>query len=518
MGIPKNWDKNAHIEWAEGRRTEAIRLLIDTININPMPLPEHYAIQLAYYLALDGKWRDAASVLAKVCDVYPDESEARLNFGICLARSGDLNKAINVLKEVLHNDPDLPAAWDSLASAYYKSGLYTEAQNAGERSLILKNTASENLIPEWSPPAMSPSEFVSTGNKKNIISFSLWGDDPRYLRGAVQNAMSVSDIYPGWRCRFYVDGSVPADALSVLDELGAELVYEHESSNINGRVRLARRFWVANDNTVGYFAVRDCDSVISHREAAAVNAWIASDRWFHVMRDWWTHTELILAGMWGGVAGILPDLKQLFEGYSSKQLETPNWDQWFLRDRIWGMIKNHCLIHDRFFRVLDSLPFPVASPGGNVHIGQDEFAVRRIEQEKILSEWADRCPSLRIKVNDETGPNYLTQSESLNSNCNEKAKWNKLAECRYGKMIYNCNDKYIGRSFELYGEYSEGEAALFRQIVKEGHTVVEVGSNIGAHTLLLAKLAGAKGRIYALEPQRLVYQLLAGNMAINSNK
>jgi hypothetical protein len=52
--------------------------------------------------------------------------------------------------------------------------------------------------------------------------------------------------------------------------------------------------------------VRDADSVLNLRERLAVDDWLASGRWFHIMRDWWSHTDLVLAGMWGGVAGVLP--------------------------------------------------------------------------------------------------------------------------------------------------------------------------------------------------------------------
>lgn len=96
------------------------------------------------------------------------------------------------------------------------------------------------------------------------------------------------------------------------------------------------------------------------------------------------------------------------------------------------------------------------------------------------------------------------------------AEFNVIKECRYGKLIFNKNDMYIGKSLELYGEYSEGEIDLFRQIVHQGDTVLEVGANLGAHTLALAQLVGEGGRVHAFEPQRLVFQTLAGNLALNS--
>jgi FkbM family methyltransferase len=93
--------------------------------------------------------------------------------------------------------------------------------------------------------------------------------------------------------------------------------------------------------------------------------------------------------------------------------------------------------------------------------------------------------------------------------------FNLLAQTRYGPMLYNRNDHYVGGSLAAYGEFSEGEADLFRQLLRPGATVVEAGANIGAHTILLARLAGEQGVIHAFEPQRLVFQTLCANLALN---
>lgn len=94
--------------------------------------------------------------------------------------------------------------------------------------------------------------------------------------------------------------------------------------------------------------------------------------------------------------------------------------------------------------------------------------------------------------------------------------YNRIVESRYGYMVYNKNDTYVGKSFEHYGEFSEFEADLFRQICVHGDRVVDVGANIGAHTLMLSRQVGPSGRVYAFEPQRVVFQTLCANMAINS--
>ena len=92
----------------------------------------------------------------------------------------------------------------------------------------------------------------------------------------------------------------------------------------------------------------------------------------------------------------------------------------------------------------------------------------------------------------------------------------RLKQCRHGLMLYNINDQYVGRSLDLYGEFSEGETAIFRQLLRPGDIALEIGANIGAHTVFLAKTVGETGGVLALEPQRLVYQILVANVALNS--
>ncbi|MDR1840556.1 MAG: FkbM family methyltransferase [Holophagales bacterium] len=91
-----------------------------------------------------------------------------------------------------------------------------------------------------------------------------------------------------------------------------------------------------------------------------------------------------------------------------------------------------------------------------------------------------------------------------------------VSQCRYGQMIYPARDEYVGRSLALYGEFSEGEAEVFKALARLGDIVVEVGANIGAHTVLLARLVGCTGGILAFEPQPVLFQTLCANLALNN--
>ena len=109
--------------------------------------------------------------------------------------------------------------------------------------------------------------------------------------------------------------------------------------------------------------------------------------------------------------------------------------------------------------------------------------------------------------------NEKIQQESIGSIVD--AGSNKLVKARDGYMIVNANDAYIGQSIIKYGEFSESELSLFSQIVRDKDNVIEVGANYGSHTLRLCQLAN-KGMVFAIEPQRAIFQALCGNIAINS--
>ena len=289
-------------------------------------------------------------------------------------------------------EPESAAACDTLTTCLHELGREDEAAEAGARALVLKDRDAGEPPTGWSLPAGRPGALAA--GKRDVIAFSLWGNDARYLRGALDNALAAPAIYPGWSLRFYVDESVPAELRAALARLGADVVLERPGQET--RRKLAWRFQVANDPTVGRFLVRDADSVLSLRERVAVDAWIASDRWFHAMRDWWTHTDLVLAGMWGGVAGVLPPLMDLLDAYRPRAMETLNIDQWFLRDSVWRYLRQSCLVHDRIFSPPGTTRFPGTPPEGGVHVGQNAFAADRAGQAGRLGHWLPVLECLRL--------------------------------------------------------------------------------------------------------------------------
>jgi len=68
---------------------------------------------------------------------------------------------------------------------------------------------------------------------------------------------------------------------------------------------------------------------------------------------------------------------------------------------------------------------------------------------------------------------------------------------------------------EIRGYYEKGETEIFKQVVREGMIVADLGAHIGYYTLIAAKLVGEKGKVYAFEPEPNNYRLMVKSVAAN---
>ncbi len=298
----------------------------------------------------------------------PDDAEAVANYGVVLSRLGRLETAHEMLSRALLLEPGVVNTHDALASVSYRLRNFDEARKHGETSLVLKDETAARQGIAHPVPARLPA-FSADDPSRNVIAFSLWGTDEKYMTGALENARLAPSIYPAWTCRFYCDDTVPQQVRAKLQSHGAEIVMATRTKPFDG---LFWRFLPINDGKTRHFLVRDADSIINLREKAAVEAWLQSGKAFHVMRDWWTHTEVMLAGMWGGAGGVLPPLTQLLKTFRSTALANWHLDQWFLRQCVWPTARQSCMIHDSRFNCLGAQDFPAGSdlPAG-YHVGQN---------------------------------------------------------------------------------------------------------------------------------------------------
>jgi len=185
---------------------------------------------------------------------------------------------------------------------------------------------------------------------KKIISFSLYGNDPKYTHGALCNAEIAKTVYPDWICRFYCGTSVPEYIINQLQSYdNTEVIIMEENTSYS---YMMWRFFPVDEEDVLVTLSRDTDSRLSYREKTCVDIFMESDKLFHSIQDHGCHDN-VMGGMWGMKKNSIINMKQLAEewkgglGYFS--------DQAFMREvikpKFSDSIITHCSSHLRNFPV-----------------------------------------------------------------------------------------------------------------------------------------------------------------------
>jgi tetratricopeptide (TPR) repeat protein len=346
-----------------------------------------------------GRWDEILRVISSVKGIHDDGLEIRK--AQALRSLGRFDEALACMKRCrFTNTFDWQVNMLKLRLEREEPELATEH---GQRLLEIKNESSLKgfesaecaLSERWLDPVPAFVPNDADHPERNVICFTLWGNDPKYTYNAVLNARLVPKIYPGWRARFYVDASVPPEIIEALLKYDARVI--HVEADERTHLKLFWRFLATDDPQVERFLCRDCDSLVNPREKAAVDEWLASGKRFHVMRDHPEHAELIMAGMWGGVAGLLPKLSEQAVTYYEKHQQKWRWvDQDFLRDRIWPLIVDDCLVHDAYYQMGEDIrPFPAGSelaPGEHVGGYRPRFAAEIRASEVAAAAQAAELP------------------------------------------------------------------------------------------------------------------------------
>ena len=84
-----------------------------------------------------------------------------------------------------------------------------------------------------------------------------------------------------------------------------------------------------------------------------------------------------------------------------------------------------------------------------------------------------------------------------------------------GIKFYLDSKSTIAQYLMLAGSYEKGTTRLFRDLVKEGMVVLDIGANVGYYSLIVAQLVGEKGAVFAFEPAPDNLALLARNIKVN---
>lgn len=322
------------------------------------PQHENAQLMLAVTLKESGQLEAAEAEYRHLLEKHGNHAVGWRMLGMLLREQKRLPEAIDAIRSSLKLQVDVPT-YNVLVMALEDSGEREQAIEAGNCLLALKDEEAMSAFRKSEFHSLnlraSTKSFSHSAPHRNVITFSLWGDDPTYVHGAIVNARIAPNLYYGWRTRFYCDKTVPVGALEEMKRHGAEVIMIDDPVLMS--IKPMWRFLASDDPNVDWFICRDADSRLNAQELMAVEAWVHSGKPFHVMRDHIYHMELMLAGMWGGMAGVLPNLREVILGHQ-KYFNNRFSDQAFLKDFVWPLIKDKVLVHDSYYRFAGSLDFP----------------------------------------------------------------------------------------------------------------------------------------------------------------
>jgi hypothetical protein len=236
-----------------------------------------------------------------------------------------------------------------------------------------------------------------TSSTRGLLSFSLYGNAPKYCVGALRNQELAGEHYHGFSTRFYVGKTVPSWVTRELEQRGAEICHRVTSETC------AATFWrfeALTDRAYDVVLVRDTDSRIGPREVAAVRSWIASGAALHVMRDHPQHDAPILGGLFGVRPSAMPTGWCIPDRFD--ECRRYGDDQTFLAATVYEMFRRSRVVHDSFFAIdMDSRQFPEPRDGllfvGEVIDEQDHLNTmqRAVLARALQSVWIRTSLTLR---------------------------------------------------------------------------------------------------------------------------
>jgi tetratricopeptide (TPR) repeat protein len=357
-----------------GKNDEAIVKLCALVVMRPQDLAAKHLLFDAFFQKRE--WAPALALIEELNRERPDEARLQKALVVTLSNLKRFDAAIAQAHRYIVRHGEDAAIIDVLKVAHFYTGNIAEAVNYGQRGLELRDEEAARL-----PAAGQLIEPAFPPAGRNVISFSLWGTAPFYGYGAMINLVLARTIYPDWTCRFYVDAAVPRACVDFLADNGGDVRrIEDEYPGVG----LFQRFLVMNDRSVGRFLVRDCDARLSAAEAELVRQWINSGYPFHVVRDHVLHNELMIGCLWAGRTDCGIDIVDLMRRYFGS---APNakygHDQRMLGLMLWPLIRRHCLVHDKHYRLPGVHSVALTDPHSRFGAGHQNIAAVRAEAERL---------------------------------------------------------------------------------------------------------------------------------------
>ena len=193
------------------------------------------------------------------------------------------------------------------------------------------------------------------GDAHKVVSFCLYGEEPIYNEGVIENIKLCKTIYPNWEVRVYCSPEAFGRMSSRISEEGGTPIEvpPEKCHPVYGRML------AIEENKGGITIFRDADSRVSQREADSVKEWLVSGKTLHLIADHGQHFSPIMAGMFGLFDHDLPEIDW------PKDYPHYGDDEKFLTLNVLNPLGDKCFRHGLY----GGIPLPELAEG-EPHIGE----------------------------------------------------------------------------------------------------------------------------------------------------
>lgn len=100
---------------------------------------------------------------------------------------------------------------------------------------------------------------------------------------------------------------------------------------------------------------------------------------------------------------------------------------------------------------------------------------------------------------------------------NRKENAVKRAIVLDNKLVFNIDtSSYLEWTMFFYGDYEPFIQKIIMSVLRPGDIVIDVGANIGIHSLVMAQTVGKTGAVYSFEPHPIIFNKLVTNIGLNN--